>query len=120
MEDQDATIDLTEDKPHSNDEPQCKISHFFVQPPSAEILAEIQDEDGVAEDAVDEEGTERSILDQVFTGDKPVFLRMDEKAGAENSLINKAKEIGVYEKGMKRFKIVKAVDAYWIRKVSIS
>ena len=50
---------------------------------------------------VDVELEEEAILDQVFTGVRHVFLRMDEKSDKDMSLVWKAKEIGVYDKGMK-------------------
>ena len=38
----------------------------------------------------------------MFTADKPVFLRMDDKDGEKNNLIRRCKELGIWEKSMRR------------------
>ena len=62
------------------------------------------------------EDKEPTVLDLVFSGDRPVFLRMDEKEGKERSLIHKAKELGVYRNKMKCVEVEKLVEKHWIKK----
>ena len=48
------------------------------------------------------EPTEQNVWDTVYNGDKPIFLRMDDKDGEENNLIRRTKELGIWQKGMRR------------------
>jgi hypothetical protein len=57
-------------------------------------MAEVEEEEG---DGKDRPG-KPTVLNLVCTGLKPVFLRMDEKKGKEESLKHKARELGVYSK----------------------
>ena len=62
------------------------------------------------------EDKEPTVLDLVFSGDRPVFLQMDKKEGKERSLIHKAKELGVYRNKMKHVEVEKLVEKHWIEK----
>ena len=82
------------------------LSNFFIAPPGDKSYCTgIQDaEEEVVEKEVKQstEPEEQNVWDSVYTGDKPIFLRMDDKDGEKNNLIRRTKELGIWEKGMRR------------------
>ena len=82
------------------------LSSFFIAPPGDKTYCTgIQDaEEEVVEKEVNQstEPEEQNVWDNVYTGDKPIFLRMDDKDGEKNNLIRRTKELGIWQKGMRR------------------
>ena len=86
-----------------------KISEYFTKPPGANSFCQ--------DLQVDDEDMPRkpTVLNFVYTGLKPVFLRMGVKKGKEESLKHKARELGVYLKKLNRVGLEKAIERYWIK-----
>jgi len=113
------TIDLTEEG--GGKEGMKLLQDYFFCPPGDNTFSTgIQNvEEMVEEEVVDVDQDqdpieEHHVYDDVFTGDKPIFLRMDDKQGVENNLKRKATELGIYVPRMKRVEIEKALEKYWI------
>ena len=83
------------------------IQGSCVEEKAVDILSEEEDADmEIEEDLSDVQ----RIQQRVFTGKKPEFIKM---AGKEH-LIDHAKRLNIYEKGMKREEIETALTKYWI------
>ena len=54
------------------------------------------------------------IQQRVFTGEKPEFIKM---TGPDN-LVDRAKRLGIYKKGMKRKEIETELMKYWINQLA--
>ena len=74
---------------------------------AVDIISEEEDADmEIKEDLSDV----HRIQQRVFTGKKPEFIKMTGK----DNLIDRAKRLNIYEKGMKREEIETALMKYWI------
>jgi len=105
-----AVIDITGEGVGANGMKTLEKLGFFKPPKDSTFSTGIHDavEEVEVEDEVEESPPkEVPVYEKVFTGDKPVFLRMDEKEGKETSLIYQAKQLSIYEPKMKRVEIEK-------------